>query len=68
VRRKPVVCSITRASVVAQRRFACADVSRRKAFLVKLSTFQAVVKGTANYEWFETLIEPLADRAVLTTK
>ena len=51
--------------VVGQRRFACADEPRIKAFFAKLRTFQAVVEATANYEWFVTLIEPMADRVVL---
>jgi len=51
--------------VVARRRFACCNVSRIKAFFVKLRTFQAVVEATASYEWFVALVEPLADRVVL---
>lgn len=51
--------------VVAQRRFACSDISRIQDFFVKAEPFQAVVEATANYEWFVELIEPLAERVLL---
>jgi transposase len=52
-------------SVQTLRRLACQDVNEIVAFFKNLGTFQAAVEATGSYEWFVTLIEPLAHRVVL---
>ena len=60
------VCVVNQERKVQQRRrFPCEDPGRICDFFDGIGPFQAVVEATASYEWFVSLIEPLADRVVL---
>lgn len=50
---------------VSRKRFSNLDTGRIVAFLRALGPFQLTVEATASYEWFVTLVEPLATRVIL---
>ena len=41
------------------------DEETIESFFAELTPFQVVVEATASYEWFVSLVEPLADRVLL---
>jgi transposase len=61
-----VLCVVNQArEVIVRKRLACSDIGSIRAFFQQLGPFQAVVEGTASYEWLWELLEPLAHRLVL---
>ena len=54
-----------RRKVMARRNFRCKEEDKIKAFFAELKPFRVVVEATASYEWFVSLLEPLADRVLL---
>jgi transposase len=60
------VCVVSQERKVQdRRRFWCDEPGRILEFFEGIEPFQAVVEATASYEWFFSLIEPVADRVVL---
>ncbi len=51
--------------VVARRNLRSKEEDTIESFFAELTPFQVVVEATASYEWFVSLVEPLADRVLL---